>query len=152
MGSATQELNSVRAASSVASAKSGALKQDSETVRESLDRNVRFGRVCCGQSQGLSAEVSKEQGVRTGKPGRGTPTLENQGVRAVTVVPGSTVQGVPVRKDQGVTKAGDQEAELPRTSKSAPNSEESNLYIPGFYVGIKNRRGGEEVSCPVALY
>ena len=110
MESATEESSSLRAVSSAASTKTSAPKQDSETVQESLDRNVRFGRVCCEHSQRSSAEVS-----------------ENQGVRAVTVAPGSTVQGVPVRKDQGVTKAGCQEAELQRTSSFAPNSEELSL-------------------------
>ena len=58
-------------------------------------------------------------------PGRGTPNRENQGVRATIVVPGSTAQRVLVRKDQGVTKAGDQKAEPPRTSSFALHSEGS---------------------------
>ena len=51
------------------------------------------------------AQVSKDQGVRTGVPGRGTPSSENQGVRAAAMSPGSNVQGVPVFKDQGVSTA-----------------------------------------------
>ena len=102
-------------------------KQDLETSQEDLDGRVKFGRFCCEQSQGLSAEVSKDQGMCTGEPRRGSPSRENQGVRVAKVAPGSTVQGVPVRDDQGVTKACDQEAELPRTSIFAPNSEEPSL-------------------------
>ena len=49
-------------------------------------------------------------------------TCEDQGVRAVTVASGSQV--APVCKDQGVTKADDQEAKLPRMSGFAPSSEQ----------------------------
>ena len=79
--SAKEESVLLRVASSAASTRqTSAPKQDSETVQESLDRNPRFGRVCCGQAQGSLAEVSKDQGVRTGEPGRGTSSTENQGV------------------------------------------------------------------------
>ena len=84
--------------SAVESTETASQKQDSEISQEDFDGRVEVGRACCGKFQGLSAdpgeaEVSKDQGVRTGVPGRGTSSRENQGVCVATVAPVNTVQG-----------------------------------------------------------